>query len=102
MPAPERLRATAAACLLLLAWPVFAVDVNEASAAQLDSIRGIGPGMSTPMLAERAKAPYKDWSDLIARTKGLGPANAARFSASGLTVNGMAYERPAPAAPSPR
>ena len=86
------------ALLLTLAGSACALDINQASAAELDSIRGIGPGMSTPMLAERAKAPFKDWHDLIARTKGLGPGTAARFSAQGLTVNGQAYARPAAAA----
>lgn len=99
VPASRRSpRARWGALLLALAGPACALDINQANAAELDSIRGIGPGMSTPMLTERAKAPFKDWADLIARTKGLGPGNAARFSAQGLTVNGQAYERPAAAA----
>lgn len=93
-------RALLGALLIAMAGPACAFDINQASAAELDSIRGIGPGMSTPMLAERAKAPFKDWADLIARIKGLGPGNAARFSAQGLTVNGQAYVRPAAAAAS--
>lgn len=84
------------ALLLALAAPARALDINQASAAELDSLRGVGPGLSTPLLAERAKAPFKDWHDLITRSKGIGPGNAARLSAQGLTVNGLAYERPAP------
>ena len=81
--------------LLALAAPAWALEVNQASAAELDGLRGIGPGLSTPMLDERAKAPFRDWADLMARIKGVGPGNAARFSAQGLRVNGEAYERPA-------
>lgn len=105
LTAPVRRRARMTAdCALLLALvaPAWALDVNQASAAELDSLRGVGPGLSTPLLAERAKAPFKDWRDLIARSKGIGPGNAARLSAQGLTVNGLAYERPAPAASSTR
>ncbi|CAN7734190.1 helix-hairpin-helix domain-containing protein [Pseudorhodoferax sp. LjRoot39] len=83
------------ALLLVLAAPAWALEVNQASAAELDGLRGVGPGLSTPMLEERAKAPFRDWADLMARIKGIGPGNAARFSAQGLRVNGQAYERPA-------
>lgn len=87
---------------LALTLPAQALEVNQASAAELDGLRGVGPGLSTPMLDERAKAPFKDWADLTARIKGLGPRNAARLSDQGLRVNGQAYERPAPAASSTR
>jgi competence protein ComEA len=91
-----------ATLLCALAGPALALDVNQANAAELDSLRGVGPGLSTPLLAERDKAPFKDWPDLIARVKGLGPGNAARLSAQGLTVDGAAYQRPAKAASAPR
>lgn len=86
-----------------------AVDVNTASPAELDSVKGIGPGMSTRIMDERKKAPFKDWPDLIARVKGVGAKNAVKFSTGGLTVNGSGYSgapaaakaaaQPAPAAP---
>ncbi|MFT4195853.1 ComEA family DNA-binding protein [Ottowia sp.] len=68
-----------------------AVDVNTATAADLDSVKGIGPGLSGRILDERKKGSFKDWSDLIARVKGVGDKSAARFSAEGMTVNGAAY-----------
>ena len=84
----------AAACAFF-AWGCGAVEVNRATAAELDGIRGIGPGLSTPILAERGNGAFKDWPDLIARVKGLGPGNAAKFSRQGMTVDGIPYEPPA-------
>ena len=75
-----------------------AVDVNKATAAELDGIKGIGPGISTKILDERKKGNFKDWNDFIERVKGIGEANAAKFSAEGVTVGGASYKG-APAAP---
>lgn len=75
-----------------------AVDVNKASAAELDSIKKIGPATSTKILDERKKGNFKDWNDFIERVKGVGETNAATFSAEGLTVNGEAFKGAAPAA----
>ncbi len=69
-----------------------AVDVNKANAAELDSIKGIGPAISTRILDERKKSNFKDWSDFISRVKGVGESNAAKFSGQGLTVNGATFK----------
>ena len=74
-----------------------AVDVNKATAAELDSVKGIGPAISTKILDERKKGNFKDWNDLIQRVKGVGEGNAAKFSTQGLTVDGAAFKG-APAA----
>ena len=74
-----------------------ALDINKASEAELDSIKGIGPGTSSKILAERKKAAFKDWSDFITRVQGIGEVKAARFSAEGVTVNGVGFKA-APAA----
>ena len=68
-----------------------AVDVNKADQAALQTVKGIGPGVSTRILDERKKAPFKDWGDLVDRVKGVGEGTAARFSKEGLTVNGAAF-----------
>ncbi|WP_395685668.1 ComEA family DNA-binding protein [Caenimonas koreensis] len=78
-----------------------AVDVNKATAADLDGIKGIGPSISAKIIDERKKGSFKDWQDFIDRVKGVGEGNAAKFSAEGLTVNGSAFKgaAAAPAAP---
>ena len=98
-----------ATLLALFAAAAFAaVDVNKADQAQLDSIKGIGPGIAGKILDERKKGAFKDWTDLVDRVKGVGENNAAKFSEAGLTVNGATFKgmaaapaaaaKPAPAA----
>lgn len=77
--------------LLIAAGVQAAVDVNRATEADLDGLKGLGPATTRLILAERAQAPFRSWADLLARVKGLGPASAARLSAEGLTVNGEAF-----------
>lgn len=89
----------AAAALLLAGHSLAAVDVNKASAADLDGIKGIGPSTSTRILDERKKGSFKDWSDLISRVGGIGGKSAARLSGNGLTVNGAAFDGAATESP---
>jgi len=88
-------------CLALCAHLSFAaVDLNKASVADLDSIKGIGPSTSGRILSARKNAPFKDWQDFIQRVPGIGDKRAAQLSAHGLTVNGAPYKAPtAPARP---
>ena len=82
-----------ATLLALFAAAAFAaVDVNDATAADLDSIKGIGPGTSTKILEQRKTGKFKDWDDLIQRVSGMGDKRAAKLSTEGLTVNGAAYK----------
>ncbi len=69
-----------------------AVEVNQATAAQLNSIKGIGPAISARIVKERAKGSFKDWNDFIARVHGIGKVSAAKYAAVGLTVNGAGYQ----------
>ncbi len=83
---------------LLFAGNAFAaVDVNKASAAELDGIKGIGPAMSEKIINERKTSEFKDWNDFIDRVGGVGEKTAARFSAEGLTVNGKRFSAAAQA-----
>lgn len=68
-----------------------AVDVNKATEAELDGIKGIGPVTSKLIMSERKKGEFKSWDDFVARVKGVGDKSAAKFSAEGLTVSGAAY-----------
>jgi len=79
--------------LLYAAASFAAVDVNKATAAELDGIKGIGPVMSKRIIDERKKGEFKNWDDLMYRVKGIAPLTAARYSAGGLTVKGEEFKR---------
>ena len=73
-----------------------AVDVNKATAAELDAVKGIGPTTSKTIVDERKKhGDFKNWEDFITRTKGIGESKAANLSKEGLTVNGTEYSKAA-------
>ncbi|MFZ4650315.1 MAG: ComEA family DNA-binding protein [Rubrivivax sp.] len=67
------------------------VDVNKASQAELETVKGIGPAMSAKILAARKSGEFKGWDDLVDRVGGLGPGNARRMSDAGLRVAGDSY-----------
>ena len=69
-----------------------AVDANQASRAELETVKGIGPGLSAKILDARKTGNFKSWDDLVDRVGGVGPGNAARFSQAGLTVGGAAFD----------
>lgn len=87
----RQLSALLLAGLLALAWPAMAVEVNTASQAELEMLKGVGPQLSEAMLAARRERPFRDWADLRARLKGVGPARASKLSAAGLRVDGQAW-----------
>ncbi len=87
------IKKTVAALLAFFAVACWAaVDVNTATAADLDSVKGIGPGTSGKMLEARKASPFKNWADLVDRVPGIGDKRAIKLSAEGLTVNGEAYK----------
>ncbi len=84
-----------------LAWMAAAalagVEVNTASQAELEAVRGVGVVLSTVILEERQRRPFTSWADFAVRVPGTGGRNAAKLSGGGLTVNGSGWV-PTPAA----
>ena len=80
--------------LLYAAASFAAVDVNKATAAELDGVKGIGPTTSKAIVDERKKhGDFKNWEDFISRTKGIGESKASALSKEGLTVGGAEYKK---------
>jgi competence protein ComEA len=51
------------------------VNLNSATAAELDKLPQIGPARSKAIIEARTKAKFKDWNDFVARK--VVPADAA-------------------------
>ena len=76
-----------ALALSLVTLSAQAVNVNQASAAQLQQIKGIGPKTAESIIAERTRGgDFESLQDLSNRVKGIGPKRLAGLEASGLTV----------------
>ena len=69
-----------------------ATEVNQATEAELDSVKGLGPASTARILQAREQSPFKDWADFLRRVKGFKSSSAARLSEAGLTVNGQPFE----------
>lgn len=93
-------RAACSAVLAMLWLPTAAVEINHATVAELDGVRGIGPALSRAMPAERDAAPFQDWPDLMRRVRGVKAATASQLSDAGLTVQGQPFNRSGKAPPS--
>lgn len=68
-----------------------AVEVNQATEAELDGVKGLGPSSTRRILQARSQGLFKDWADFMARVKGIKPPTAAKLSQEGLTVNETPY-----------
>lgn len=78
-----------------------AVDANQATRADLETVKGIGPGLSGKIVDARKTGEFKDWNDLVDRVGGIGGSNAAKLSQAGLTVRGTAFDAAAAASAKP-
>ena len=81
------------ACACLSVW---ALEINQANEAELDSIKGMGPAMTRKVLIARAEKPFANWKDLMLRVSGIGKAKAKDFSDQGVLVNGQSFPYPPP------
>ncbi len=86
--AVRQAKVSVALALVCAFGPAGAVEVNTATQAEIESVRGIGVAMSTAILAERARRPFADWVDFARRVRGAGSAGR-RPAFAGLTVNGL-------------
>ena len=68
---------------------LWALDINQATEAELDNLRGLGPAFTRRVLSARSQQPFKDWPDLMRRVSGMGPRVARKLSDQGLTVQGQ-------------
>lgn len=56
------------------------VDLNSASASELQKLYRVGPKTSAKIIAEReANGPFSSLQDVATRVKGIGPKTVARW-----------------------
>ncbi len=72
------------------------LELNCASRAQLEQVKGIGVALAERLLQAREKSPFADWNDVKARVPGVGRRSVDQLAAQGVTVT------PAACAPSGR
>ncbi len=75
---------------------LWALDINLATEAELDNLRGLGPAFTRRIMAARSRQPFSDWPDLMQRVSGMGPQVAQKLSEQGLTVQGRPWLNSAP------
>lgn len=64
------------------------VNANLATAAQLETIKGIGPKTAQIIIQERERSgPFESIQDLAERVRGIGPRKARALREAGLTVS---------------
>ena len=68
-----------------------ALELNQATEAELDSLKGMGPALNRRVRAARTEQMFRDWADLQQRVSGIGGAKARTFSEQGLTIQGQAF-----------
>lgn len=78
------------------AWaPVLALDLNTATAAQLETLRGLGPKTAELIVKERERGGnFESLDDLAERVRGIGQKKAQALQASGLRVEADASKPP--------
>lgn len=92
-------RSLGMAGLAAVAWSTatWAVDLNTATIAQLQGVRGIGPKTAQIIHQERERGGrYTSFEDLSDRVRGIGPKRAETLRASGLTIGEAAGTSAAP------
>ncbi|CAB3672621.1 ComEA family DNA-binding protein [Achromobacter pestifer] len=67
--------------------PAHALDVNQATAQQLESVRGIGPRTAEIIVSERERGgKFDSFEDLAERVRGIGLKKAQALEAAGLQI----------------
>ncbi len=72
--APARPAAPAAAAPTAVAPAARKINLNTATATELDTLPQIGPARAKAIVDARAKGPFKNWDDFVARK--VVPSNA--------------------------
>jgi competence protein ComEA len=83
--------------LSLISIAGWAMDANTATAAQLETLHGVGPRTAQMIIQERERGgPYSSLEDLSDRVRGIGEKRLARLREGGLGVGQGASRKHSP------
>jgi Helix-hairpin-helix motif len=93
-----------AAALTAISPHTSALDINQATLAELERFKGLGPAIAGQILTERRQAVFHDWNDVQRRVSGLGSQRTEKLRKAGLSVGTQAEAARAEsnAAPNPQ
>lgn len=79
----------AAAQALPKAPSAFSIDLNQATRAEIESVRAVGVELTERLLQARQQAPFSDWQDLRRRVKGVSRKALQGFAEAGFEIRGQ-------------
>ncbi len=75
-------------CLVSSLIVVIAVDLNQATRAEIEAVRGVGVELADRIIAARAQGPLQDWDDLRRRVKGVSRRALSGFAEAQFEIGG--------------
>ena len=63
-----------------------AQDLNQATRAEIEAVRGVGVELTERILKARAQEAFTDWADLRRRVKGVSRRALAGFQEGGFQI----------------
>jgi hypothetical protein len=67
-----------------------AIDLNQATRAEIESVRAVGVELTERLLQARSAGPFVDWQDLRQRVKGVSRKALEGFAEAGFQIKGQA------------
>lgn len=68
---------------------VATIDLNQATRAEIESVRAVGVELTERLLQARSAGPFGDWQDLRRRVKGVGRKALEGFAEAGFQIKGQ-------------
>ncbi len=69
---------------------VLAIELNQATRAEIESVRAVGVELTERLLQARNAEPFTDWQDLRRRVKGVSRKALEGFAQAGFQIKGQA------------
>ncbi len=68
---------------------IAAHDLNQATRAEIEAVRGVGVELTERLLQARAQGHFRDWAELRSRVKGVSRRALQGFAEAGFQIQGQ-------------